>query len=167
MCFKNSMDEIELLYNKYGPMVIRRCCFLLKDEQVAVDISHEVFMKIIEKKEELDLSQPSSLLYRMATNLCLNYIRDHKKYDEDSSDILDTIAQYEDIEHETAIKSLLNKVFKNQTESTRTIAVMHLLDGFTLEETAKEVGLSVSGVRKRLRIFKESVQNLEVEYAQA
>jgi RNA polymerase sigma-70 factor, ECF subfamily len=31
------------------------------------------------------------------------------------------------------------------------MAVLHFVDGLTFEETARQVGLSVSGVRKRLR----------------
>ena len=45
--------------------------------------------------------------------------------------------------------------------STRVIAVLHLVDGMTLEEVAREVGLSVSGVRKRLRMLKAHVRELE------
>ena len=37
------------------------------------------------------------------------------------------------------------------------MALMHYVDGFTLEETAKEVGLSVSGVRKRLLILRKKL----------
>jgi RNA polymerase sigma-70 factor (ECF subfamily) len=35
------------------------------------------------------------------------------------------------------------------------IAVLHLVDGLSLEETARETGMSVSGVRKRLRQLRE------------
>jgi RNA polymerase sigma-70 factor (ECF subfamily) len=42
------------------------------------------------------------------------------------------------------------------------MAVMHLVDGLTLDEVAVEVGLSVSGVRKRLRVLKEHVSQLEL-----
>jgi RNA polymerase sigma-70 factor (ECF subfamily) len=38
---------------------------------------------------------------------------------------------------------------------------LHLLDGLTLEEVAQEVGLSVSGVRKRLRTLRAHVEALE------
>ena len=41
------------------------------------------------------------------------------------------------------------------------MAVMHLLDGLTLEEVAAETGLSVSGVRKRLRTLRSNVRELE------
>jgi RNA polymerase sigma-70 factor (ECF subfamily) len=43
------------------------------------------------------------------------------------------------------------------------MAVLHYVDGMTLEETAETVGLSVSGVRKRLRSLQARVKNLEVK----
>ncbi|MEZ4449986.1 MAG: winged helix-turn-helix transcriptional regulator [Nannocystaceae bacterium] len=45
--------------------------------------------------------------------------------------------------------------------STATIAVLHLHDGLTFEEVAEVVGLSVSGVRKRLRKLKATLADLE------
>jgi RNA polymerase sigma-70 factor (ECF subfamily) len=35
------------------------------------------------------------------------------------------------------------------------------VDGLTLEQTAREVGLSVSGVRKRLRGLRQTLQQME------
>jgi DNA-directed RNA polymerase specialized sigma24 family protein len=35
--------------------------------------------------------------------------------------------------------------------------VLHHVDGLTLEEVAAEVGMSVSGVRKRLRTIKDKL----------
>ncbi len=35
------------------------------------------------------------------------------------------------------------------------MAVLHYVDGMTLEEVASHVGMSVSGVRKRLRLLKQ------------
>ena len=37
------------------------------------------------------------------------------------------------------------------------MAVMHHVDGMTLEQVARECGLSVSGVRKRLRRLRETL----------
>jgi RNA polymerase sigma-70 factor, ECF subfamily len=58
-------------------------------------------------------------------------------------------------------RSVLRRIFSREKESTRTIAVMHLLDGLTLEEIAAEVGMSVSGVRKRLRTLRAHIVELE------
>jgi RNA polymerase sigma-70 factor (ECF subfamily) len=55
---------------------------------------------------------------------------------------------------------LLERIFLGEVESTRTIAVLHWVDGMTLEEVANEVGRSVSGVRKRLRTLREHVAEL-------
>ena len=56
---------------------------------------------------------------------------------------------------------MLAQIFSREQPSTKTIAVLHLLDGLTLEEVAAEVGLSVSGVRKRLRTLRQHVVELE------
>jgi DNA-directed RNA polymerase specialized sigma24 family protein len=57
-------------------MVIRRCRQLLRDEDDALDAAKDVFVRLIERQRELHARYPSSLLYRIATNVCLNRIRD-------------------------------------------------------------------------------------------
>ena len=41
------------------------------------------------------------------------------------------------------------------------MAVLYYVDGMTLEEVAREVGMSVSGVRKRLLGLRKSLQEME------
>lgn len=40
------------------------------------------------------------------------------------------------------------------------MAILHYVDGLTLDETAAEMGMSVSGVRKRLRVLKAKIADL-------
>jgi RNA polymerase sigma factor (sigma-70 family) len=106
---------------------------------------------------------PSSLLYRMATNHCLNVIRSRRRRPEDGDDdLLSRIAAFDDAEARTGFRGLLDRLFAGEQESTRVIAVLHYVDGLTLEETAAEVGMSVSGVRKRLRTLAARVGETEV-----
>ena len=58
-------------------------------------------------------------------------------------------------EGRTLAGRILDRLFSGQPESTKLIAVLHYVDRLTLEEVASEVGMSVSGVRKRLRTLKE------------
>lgn len=143
-------------------MVFRRCMAMLRDEAEAKDLLQNVFLRVYERMDSLDLSQPSSLLWNTATRLCLNRIRDRRRrgLDVDASEMLLNIACAEEEDYET--RGILSKIFSKEQESTRTIAVLHYVDGMTLEETAKTVGLSVSGVRKRLRSLQARVKNLEV-----
>jgi RNA polymerase sigma-70 factor (ECF subfamily) len=154
--------DVEAYYRQYGPMVMRRCRTMLRNEDAARDAMQDVFVLVVRNQERLDDRYPSSLLYRMATNVCLNQIRSVKRHPEDRDDeLLSRIASADDPERRTSAATLLGRVFKDNKESTRTIAVLHLLDGMTLEEVAAEVSMSVSGVRKRLRGLRAQVKELE------
>jgi RNA polymerase sigma-70 factor (ECF subfamily) len=100
----------------------------------------------------------------MATNVCLNLLRSDRRHPETrDEELLHQIARAGDIESETGARRLLARIFGADQESTRTIAVLHLYDGMTLEEVAGEVGMSVSGVRKRLRRLRERLPELAID----
>lgn len=142
-------------------MVLRRCRWMLRDEAWAKDAMQDVFVQLL-RRETLVVQHPSSLLHRIATNVCLNLLRSKKRHPEDpEEDLLLRIASSEDHGGQIEARSVLDRLFGREKESTRTIAVMHLLDGYTLEEVALETGLSVSGIRKRLRVLRGRVRELE------
>jgi RNA polymerase sigma-70 factor (ECF subfamily) len=154
--------DVERLCERYGPMVYRRCLRLLRDQDAAMDACQDVFVRVLERRDRLDARHPSSLLYRIATNLCLNRIRDRRRRaDSGSDEPLERIASAEDGERATGARLLLDRLFGRQPESSRTIAVLHYLDGLTLEQVAEAVGLSVSGVRRRLRVLRHVVDGME------
>ena len=150
--------DVEKLYKRYGPMVLRRCRSMLKDEERARDAMQEVFIRILKNHETLEEQYPSSLLYTTATHVCLNILRTIRRHPEDSDpDLLQTIADGSDTERQIGARRILEKIFQPHEQSTRVMATLHYVDGLTLQETAREMQLSVSGVRKRLRTFKESL----------
>ena len=155
--------DAERCYHRYGPMVLRRCRQLLGDEERAVDAMQDVFVQLLVHRERLEDQGLSSLLYRIATNVCLNRLRSRRRRPEDpDAELLNRIAAlHPDSDDRAHAGHLLSRLFGRQQESTRTIAVLHLLDGLTLEEVADTVGLSVSGVRKRLRGLREQLLALE------
>ena len=154
--------DVESLSERYGPMVLRRCRFLLKDEDEAMDVCQDVFVRMIEQRDRLDARHPSSLLYVTATNLCLNRIRDRARRAVPTDDAqLQQIASAEEPAGRTDASLLLDRLFRHHPASSRTIAVLHYLDGLTLEQVASEVGLSVSGVRKRLRNLRHTLVEMQ------
>jgi RNA polymerase sigma-70 factor (ECF subfamily) len=154
--------DVESLYRKYGPMVLRRCRSLLLDEEQALDAMQETFVKLIRYRERLTDKAPSSMLYCIATNICLNMMRSSRRRPQSAGDeALERIASSEDVEARVLDRHLLDGIFEKELASTRTMAIMHYVDGMTLEEVARHTGLSVSGVRKRLRVFKERTRSLE------
>lgn len=144
-------------------MVLRRCRRLLGDDQAARDAMHDVFVQVLSRQEQLNDQAPSSLLFRIATNVCLNRIRSRKRRPEDAdTDVLVQIAENTDPAARSAARAALDKLFRNEPDDTALIAVLHLHDKMTLQEVADEVGMSVSGVRKRLEKLRTKLHNLEV-----
>lgn len=150
--------DIEQLYKQFAPMVYRRCLRLLGNPERAREAMQDVFVKVLTAKGQLTDAAPSALLYQVATNTCLNIIRSSRSRPEvPDSDLILTIA-LSDSHEEQAVTSIFVKTFmRKQVASTRLIATLFFLDGLTLEQVAKEVNLSVSGVRKRLQKFKDEV----------
>jgi RNA polymerase sigma-70 factor (ECF subfamily) len=159
--------DVEGTYVQYGPMVFRRCRRLLRHDAKAQDAMQDVFVSLLRHEARLDESALSALLLRMATNVCLNKLRAERRHPEDREDeLLQRIADADagDGESRAVARGLLALLFRADdplAASTRTIAVMHLVDGLTLEEVAREAGLSVSGVRKRLRTLRGRLLELE------
>ncbi len=154
--------DLEDLWSRYGPLVLRRCRQLLRDEQEALDVCQDVFLQLLRRRDGLAIRFPSSLIYRVATNLCLNRIRDRRQWpDLVEDEQLARIARLDDPTPAVHARTILGRLFARHRESTRVIATLHFVDGQTLEEVAKEVGMSVSGVRKRLRALRETLVELE------
>ena len=163
--------DVESHYLRYGPMVLRRCRTLLRDPAKAEDAMQDVFVSLIRSEGRLRDEAPGALLLRVATNVCLNKLRGDKRRPEDAhedDELALRIAQADDgggdAESRTLARSVLGKLFGSDdplAASTRSLAFMHLVDGMTLEEVARESRLSVSGVRKRLRGLKGRLAELE------
>ena len=162
---QNAEIDIKEYYLRYGPMVLRRCRHLLKDEEKAKDAAQEVFAKVLIHKKRLKNQYPSSLLFRISTNTCLNMIRDQRSHSPISSeDPLHGIVFYDEGEKRITMQDILEKIFRKEKPSTREIAAMFFVDGMTLREIGNEVGLSVSGVRKRIREFRSRAQTMREIY---
>ena len=125
---------------------------------------HDVFVQVLSRSDELVDQAPSSLLFRIATNVCLNRLRTRRRRPEDGDpDLLVEIAEHTDPAARNAARSALDVLFRHEPENTALIAVLHLHDKMTLEEVAAEVGMSVSGVRKRLAKLRTKLHHLEVQ----
>jgi len=154
--------DVEDLYRRFGPMVLRRCRRLLGDPDAADDAMHDVFVEICRRHTTLVDAGLSSLMYRTATNVCLNRMRSaRRRPSEPAGDLLARIADADASVGQAEARSLLDRLLGREPESSATIAVLHLHDGLTLEQTAEIVGLSVSGVRKRLRRMQATLAELE------
>ena len=146
--------DIEECYKKYAPMVFRRCSSLLKNEEEALDAVQDVFVNVLRHYKKLHGQFLSSLLYTIATNTCLNRLRRRKLQGVCTEDPQELSCGSEDPQFERVENSMImDIILQDESESTRAICFMYHGDGMTLREIGETMGLSISGVRKRLLAF--------------
>lgn len=155
-------DELTELYERTAHVIYHRCLRILGNEERARDAVHEVYARAMLRGEQFrGESKPLTWLYRIATNYCLNQLRNERgrqrKLENHAEDIVgDGIAQpdHRDQADLALIRSLLDTV----DDQTRQCVMYSYFDDCTQQEIAELVGLSVPTVRKRIRTFIEQAR---------
>ncbi len=145
------------LYRQYGPAVYRRCLRLLKDREAARDATQEVFVKLvrdIQKFDDAALVLP--WIYRVATNHCLNQLRDKGRRGEETVEGFDVASN--DSPDAYPARHLAGKILAQFDERTQAVAVGVLVDGMAHEELAEAMGVSRKTVERRLTRFLEGAK---------
>lgn len=147
--------DLEAAYLRYGPMVFRRCRALLRSDAQAEEAMQDVFVRLWRQREALHEQALTSLLFRMATQVSLNRLRTRRRHPETPDDaLLLELAAAPESDMRAVASALLSRLLGREPVSTRVMATLHFVDGMTLQEVAAELGMSVSGVRKRLRALR-------------
>ena len=151
--------DVEDYYRRFGPMVWRRCRQLLGNEEAALDALQEVFVRLMMFKDRLKGTSPSSLLFRMATNHCLNKLRDQRR-----QGIRQPLEQAEgracgpEAEKDVDRRRALEAILESEEERTRQAAVLYYIDGLNLKEVSAELEMSVAGVHRRLQRLRKRIK---------
>ena len=136
---------------------------MLGDEQQALETMQDVFLQILRRKDSLDDHAVAGLLTTTATRLSLNRIRSrHRRPAQPDTEHVERIAAATRSVDQAEARSLLGRALGREP-NTAVVAVLHFHDGLTLEQTAKATGLSVSGVRFRLRKLKSVLTELRAD----
>jgi RNA polymerase sigma factor (sigma-70 family) len=92
----------------------------------------------------------------MATNTCLNRLRQRKKQGISSHDPETlSLAEHDPEFARLEARVLMDALLESESERTKAICFMYYWDGMTMKEIGELVGLSISGVRKQLSAFYE------------
>ncbi|WP_337941694.1 RNA polymerase sigma-70 factor [Parabacteroides sp.] len=155
-----SHDAFKKLFMNYFPKVKYFVCHLIKSESIAEELAQDVFMKIWERREDLETIESfNSYVYRMAKNIALNYLR--RKYLEDSY-----LEEYEG-ETESTIEGdlyvremeLLEQLTVSRMPPKRkAIYEMSRKDGLTNDEIATRMGISKKTVENHLNLALKEIR---------
>ena len=141
------------VYRQYGAAVWRRCARILRDQEAALDVTQEVFIRCLHHQARLRPGRELlAWLYRVATNLCLNQIRDARVRRPPDGD---GAAAEPARQPEADARQLTAEVLRGLDRRTQELAVYVLVDGMTHAEAAEVAGVSERTVRNCLGRFVE------------
>src|SRR5204863_6032176 len=150
-------------FKVYGGAVYRRCLRVLRDPEGARDVCQEVFVRCFDRRERLRHGRELlAWLYRVATNLCLNALRDGNFRREADR----RLAPASPAATEPAETRLLWDLLHDLDERTQAIVVYVYIDGMTQAEAAEVAQVTDRTVRNCLARFQRTGrQRLAAEHA--
>jgi RNA polymerase sigma-70 factor (ECF subfamily) len=145
-------DRLTELYRAYGPVIYSRCLRMLRDRAAAEDATQETFMRVHRHIDKADSRQALGWIYRIATNYCLNEIRNRNRRpapgDLDPDELLGT-----DFSVVLADRDLVARIVHRCPEKLRAVAWLHHVDGLDQSEVARVLDISRRTVVNRLAEF--------------
>ena len=158
--YESVKEQFDAYYRKYAPLLLRRCMQYVKERSVAEDITHTVFTKALEKWESFrGEGAPYTWFYRIATNLCLNYLRDHRREYRADGAHLETILDESSTEFEAPLrKVIVQQLLSGFRTDTRRIVFLSSFERLSQEEIAEVLGISRNTVQKKWNGFLEKAR---------
>ena len=163
--------ELSALYDRYGPVLYRRCLSITRNDEDALDAVQETFAKVLRKGDAFrEESSPLTWMYRISTNHCLNLLRNRRgrrnKLEQRQEELAPSPGL--DLEDESPDRALVRELLDQVDDETRRVVVHTWFDDCTRAEVAELVGISVPTVRKRLATFLDVArQHLSADLAAA
>ncbi len=155
---RDRKDRLATAYGRYADMLYRLALSHTGRREDAEDAVQDVFTKYIASSKDFEDEQHERAWFvRVTINRCHDLVRRSKIRTHDS---LDDILEVADEENPA---SGILKTLAEIPETYRTAITLHHLEGFSVEETARMLGLSLSACKMRLSRGRELLKKTIID----
>lgn len=143
------------IFHKYGPSLLSFVASVLKDETDAEEVVQDVFLKIWEKRKDLDSSLSfKSYLFTIALNTTKNRYRKKLQAEKYKQDLalelnISQTSDFDAIEYRNLL-DYVDKIIEKLPPSRREIFILSKKDGLKNPEIAKLLNISEQTVKNQL-----------------
>jgi len=119
----------------------------------AQDIIQETYAKVITVQNKQKLNNPRAFLYKVAKNLMIDKARRNIKVQEisyEENEHTDNEQPPEEVILEQDMKLILMKELEKLPAMRKEAFVLHILEGYSRQEVAKIMGISLSAIEKHI-----------------
>ncbi|BDD11829.1 RNA polymerase sigma-70 factor (plasmid) [Fulvitalea axinellae] len=145
----NSLEEYEAVFRSHYAGLVSYAFGFLNDHDEAEDVTQEVFIKVWERRDSIELKSGWGVYLRVAVrNASVNRLK--SKYRQMMSEELQEFREPAELETSDLdladLETLANSILSQLPEKTGIIFRMSRFSNASYEEIAKELGLSVKSV---------------------
>ncbi len=174
-CQQGDRDAFVHLIALYEKKILNHCYRMLGNLADAEDATQEVFVKIFRFiKSYTGQSAFSTWIYKIASNVCLDYVRKHRRHQKDTVSIHqqnkegeefflsiedDGPSPYEKTKANEAQEKLAEALSQLSDEQKQVI-ILRDVDGFSYEEIAKILNTAPGTVKSRINRARQNLQKI-------
>jgi len=146
---------ITLAYQKYFPLLVRKCARTLGDGHEAEDVAQETFMRFAESELlSSDARAVTAWLYRTSTRIAVDRLRARRRERRDADEhALARLFSNDAPEASAELRALLNRLLTSATRAELEAALLSRVDGLKQLEVAEVMRLNERSVRRLLVSF--------------
>ena len=145
-------EEFKNIYDNYFDAIRNYIFYKSGNTDIATDITQEAFIKIWEKQIEFNPQKNKSLLYKIAGDLFINFIR-HKKVETNylSGIKFGFVNEYSNnnLEYKELI-GVYEIILSKLSDKQRIVFLMSRNEELSYKEIAERLNISVKAVEKRM-----------------
>lgn len=161
------------LYKIYIKPVYKKILFIVKEEEIAEELSQDLFIKIWQKRKEIDPEKSfKSFLYTIAHNLVYDYLRkvarDKQLLNRLMVNAVDYYLHTEEVFQARETQKILTEAIEKLPPQGKQVFTLCKLEGKSYEEVSRLMGITVATVNSHMvkssRFVKEYLyRNLDAD----
>ena len=155
---KELKDDLEAVIDTYSDMLYRICYVILKNEHDTGDVLQETFLAYYTKSPSFESEEhKKAWLIRVSQNKCKEFLRFHKNH---ATIPLEKLEEAQMISGELveSDRELLSDIW-NLDYKLKSAVILHYIEGYSVDETAKLLNASSAAIKKRLQRARGKLRN--------
>ncbi|MFN8357323.1 MAG: sigma-70 family RNA polymerase sigma factor [Spirosomataceae bacterium] len=164
-CRKGDRMSQELLYRQFYGFAMGICMRYTRDRDEAMEVLNDGFMKVFTKAELYDPEKPfKAWLKRIMVNTALDFYRQNvKHYYHEDIETAHSVSDTTPADSEIGYEELMGFVQK-LSPAYRTVFCLFAIDGYSHEEVAESLNISVGTSKSNLARAREQLRKMLKEH---
>ncbi|WP_461075448.1 RNA polymerase sigma factor [Spirosoma flavus] len=162
-CLRNQRQSQELLYRQFYGYAMSVCLRYAPTREGALEVLNDGFLKVFTRLDQYDPAQPfKGWLRRIMINAAVDHYRQEMKHHHHES--VEDVGQMAISEASDAFSQLAHEdlmaLIQRLSPAYRLVFNLYVIDGYTHEEIANQLGISVGASKSNLARARENLRVL-------